>query len=110
MEESLLHAIIGSDMLENVPGELLVQLPGDETVADGTDTDDARNSNQNALYIIPHGQVGYSILGDQDINGLADLIDLDGRINHQSKVCDTNTNDLNGVLDPKRIPHKDELV
>lgn len=110
MEESLLHAIVGSNMLEDIPSKLLVELPSDEAVADGADTNDAGDGDQNALHVIPDGQVLNGILGDQDIDSLADLIDLDGCIDHQSEVCDTNTNDLNCVLDTEGIPDQNKLV
>ena len=40
----------------------------------------------------------------------ADLIQLDGSIHQHSYIVDAESDDLNGVLQPQRIPHQYDLI
>jgi hypothetical protein len=46
VEKALLHAIVCTNILENVPGKGLVQLPSNETHYDSDQPDDGRNSDE----------------------------------------------------------------
>lgn len=110
VEESLLHSIIGSNVLQNVPGEFLVQFPSNETEADGANRNNARDSDQNAPNVIPDIEVLHGVLGLQNGDGLIHLVDLNRGVDHESEVRDAYSDDLNGILDAQSVPYKDELV
>lgn len=44
------------------------------------------------------------------MDGLVNLIDLDGSVDHQGQVCDANADNLNGVLHAKGVPDEHQLV
>lgn len=45
VQEALLHAVVCANDLQNVPGELLVKLPGNESHAEGCKRNDSRNGD-----------------------------------------------------------------
>lgn len=110
VKESLLHPVVSPYVLQNIPSELLIQLPGNETEADSTDGNNAGNSNQNALYILPNIEILNSILSFQDRDSFVHLVNLNRGINHQGEVCDTNSDDLNRILDAESVPNEDKFV
>lgn len=46
MQEAVLHAVVGADLLEDIPGKDLVQLVGDEGDDDGAEAEDDGNGNE----------------------------------------------------------------
>ena len=44
------------------------------------------------------------------IDGLVDFRQLHSGVDDETKIVDAKTDDLNGVLEAKSIPHKDKLV
>lgn len=82
VKESLLHAIIGTNLLQDIPSKLLVQLPCQEAHADCGDGKYSRNGNEEGPGSVPYSELGrgvsfHDILEDHDINGRADLVDLE---------------------------------
>lgn len=114
MKESLLHAIIGTNVLENIPGILLVNLPRKEAHNEGSKGDDGRDSHQVRLHIVPKLGSSHTTLESivllENIEGFGNLIDLNSRVNHKGQVREADTNDLNGVLLSESIPDDDESV
>lgn len=114
MKESLLHAIIGTNVLEDIPRILLVNLPREEAHNEGSKGDDGRNGHQIRLHIVPKLGSSHATLESivllENIKGLGNLIDLDGRVNHKCQVREADTNDLNGVLLSESIPDDDQGV
>lgn len=114
VKESLLHAIIGTNVLENIPSILLVNLPRKEAHNEGSKGNDGRDSHQIRLHIVPKLGSSHATLESiallENIEGLGNLINLDGRVNHKGQVRETDTNDLNGVLLSESIPDDDEGV
>lgn len=53
VQKPLLHPVIGTDLLENVPGEHLVQLPRNVRHANGADSQYNGNRDQEAEYLSP---------------------------------------------------------
>jgi hypothetical protein len=114
MEEALLHAVVGTNRLENVPCKFLVQLPGDEAHDDEADGDNDGDRNQEATNVAPDlvrlvvREQGVSIAEHRD--GLADLVNLDGGKDHHGQVGDAEANDLDRVLHPEGVPRQHDLV
>ena len=114
VEEALLHAIISTDVLQNVPSEFLVQLPGNEAHADGHDADDGRDSNEIRSHVNPHSFSSVPsferIVQGKHVESNVDLVDLNRGINDESKVRKANANNLDSVCHAKSVPHHHELV
>lgn len=113
VQEPLLHPVVGANVLQDVPRELLVQLPCDERHTAGRGADDAGNRDQEATNVAPqlvgrHRQRHGELL--QDLDGLPDLVHLDGGVDEQGHVGDGHTDDLDGVLHAQGVPHDHDLV
>lgn len=112
IQESLLHPVVSSDRLEDIPSKDLVQLPGNKGHGKGAGGEDAGNGDQEGAYLAPQvlmiggDRPGRAHFLDGDLN----LFDLDGGIDHDSQVGDADSNDLNGVLVSQSIPDDNELV
>src|SRR3569833_355571 len=114
VEESLLHPIVGTNLLQDIPGEHLVELPGDETHHHRRHGDDDRDGYQ----VWPHERpqvrlAGFQLDGAPVLqlrHGVLDLVDLDGRVDQDGHVGGADADDLNRVLHPQGIPHEDQLV
>lgn len=114
MQEAFLHAIIGTNVLEDVPRKNLVQLPRHEAHTDATQPNNSRDGDEVGPDVLPHSICG---LGDlersvyaEDIQRDLNLLDLQRGVDHQSQVGNADTDGLNGVLHAQRIPDDDELV
>lgn len=111
VKESLLHPVVGTNVLEDIPGELLVELPGDEDHDDGAQADDARDDAEEGNDVFPEVVLSQGTLCDgQDVDGLLDLVNLDGREDKEGHVRDAHEDDLDRVLHPQRVPYQDQLV
>lgn len=114
MEEPLLHAVISSDLLENIPGKLLIELPCDEGHQNCGQGNDARDRNQERLGRLPDVNRACSRLHLtsrlQHADGFVDLVDLDGRVHQQGQVGYADSDNLNGVLHPQSVPYQNQLV
>ena len=114
MKESLLHTVVGTNVLENVPSILLVDLPRKETHDKSSEGNDGGNSHEVRLNIMPElfgRHLGSeSVLSAENIKGLLNLIDLNRGVNHEGEVGEADTNDLNGVLLSQSIPDDNEGV
>jgi hypothetical protein len=114
VEEALPHPVIGTDGLEDIPGEFLVKLPADEAHADSGKSNDGRNSHEIRPDLIPNAGDGLTGLKStvllQNLQGLADLVDLDGRVDQHGQVGNANTNSLDSILHAQGIPDDDQLV
>lgn len=112
VEESLLHAIVGTNVLQNVPGIFLIDLPRDEAHADSSHGNDGGYSDEEGLHIIPEVLVRFleGVPFSKNLNGLVDLVNLDRGVDHKSKVGEAHSNNLNGVLLTESIPDNDQGV
>lgn len=114
MKEALLHAIIGANVLENVPSKLLVELPGNVYHDDGGDSDDDRSGNQVGLDIVPqHGRCDAFLqrtVDLEDSKSHLNLLKLESRVDQESQIGDADADDLNCVLHAQRIQHEDQFV
>lgn len=114
MEESLLHAIISTNVLENIPCVLLVDFPRKEAHNKGSQGDNAWNGDKVRLDIVPElcrGDVWRkSVVRLKDIKGLGNLIHLDSGVNHEGEVREADTNDLNSVLLAESIPYDNQCI
>lgn len=114
VKESFLHAIISTNVLENIPSILLVDLPRKKAHDKGSKGNDGGDSHKVRLHIVPefcgrHFRSEGAVF-TENIKSLFDLIDLDGGINHEGEVGKADTNDLNGVLLAESIPNDNESV
>ena len=55
VEKSLLHAVISSDVLQDIPSKFLIQFPRDVTHGNRDECEYARDANQDRLHILPDG-------------------------------------------------------
>lgn len=114
MQESLLHAVIGTNILKNIPSKLLIELPSDENHENCGKGNDGRNGDQKRLDIAPEligGNVAVEgSVGSKNHNCFLDLVDLNGRVDHQGEVGNADSNDLNRVLHPQSIPHNHQNI
>ena len=108
VEESLLHTIIGANLLQDVPGELFVKLPGEEGHDDGYESNYDGDSDQKRVALVPDAARGLGslegIVVGQDLDGITNLIDLKGTVDEESKIRQVNPDDLDGVLHAQGIP------
>lgn len=114
MKKSFLHTIICTNVLQNIPGKFLIQLPRDECHANSCQSNDAGNRDEKCLDFRPEdggsNSLLESIVPSQNANGHLDLVNLKGSINKKSQVGDADANDLNSVFRAQGIPNNDELV
>jgi hypothetical protein len=114
VKETLLHAVIGTNVLENIPSILLVDLPRKKAHDKGSEGNNGGNGHEVRLHIMPEFSCRHAgsegVLGTENIEGLLNLIDLDGGVNHEGEVREADTNDLNGVLLAESIPNDNECV
>jgi hypothetical protein len=114
VKESLLHAIISTDVLENIPSILLVDLPRKEAHDKSSKGNDGGDSHEVRLHIMPKLCCRHfrseGVLFTENIKGLFNLIDLNGGVNHEGEVGEADTDDLNGVLLTKSIPNDNKCV
>jgi hypothetical protein len=104
-------------MLINGPCKLIVELPGNKGHDQGSDTEETWHSNQKWSDDWPY-EVGPQNIGDtiagrsvvQVDDSTTDLVNLDGGINEKGQVEDAKANDLNGILQSKRIIHENILI
>lgn len=96
-------------MLVDCPREFVVQLPCHEGYQDGTQPNDARNDDEERLRLRPDGFRDGAILR-QHVDRRSNLLHLDGAIDQQSHVTQTETDNLNGILHPQSIVNQDQLV
>lgn len=50
------------------------------------------------------------MIGDEFVDSVADLVELDGGVDENADIVDDKTNDLNGVFQTQGIPDKPQLV
>lgn len=114
MKEPLLHAIVGTNILQDIPSKLLVELPRHKDHANCAEGNNGRDGDKIRLDIAPKLLgVGISIEGivvPKNHNGFLDLVDLNGRVNHEGEVGNADSNDLNRVLHPQGIPNDHQNV
>lgn len=114
MKEALLHAIIGANVLENIPSKLLVELPGNVHHDNGGDSNDDGSGNKVGLDIAPeHGRCDALLQRTVDLEDSKrhlNLLKLESRVNQESQIGDADADNLNRVLHAQRIQHEDQLV
>ncbi len=85
MQEALLHAVVGTNLLEDIPGELAVQLVGDAAHENGDDANDCGDGDQEGLAEQPHVLIIIVVLQgavlQQILDGAVDLVDLEDGVN-----------------------------
>jgi hypothetical protein len=110
LEIASLHAQIGGDILIDCPREFAVEFPSNETHQHGAERQDAWYGNEAWFEKVPGGGINL-VAGIYELcHGLVDLIHLDSGVYHHAQIVDAQANDLNGVLQPERIPDEEELV
>ena len=114
MKETLLHPVVGPDDLENIPSELLVQLPAEEAHQRGGESDDNGDSDEVRSNIGEYGHSKVSplksILFFQNSECSENLIDLDSCAHHESQVGEAHANGLDSVLHAQSVPDNDKLI
>lgn len=114
MKEALLHAIVGANVLKNVPSKLLVELPGNVYHDNSGDSNDDRGGNKVGLDIVPqHGRCDALLqraVDLEDSKSHLNLLKLEGRVNQKSQIGDADADDLNRVLHAQRVQHEDQFV
>lgn len=96
-------------MLVDGPRELVVQLPGLESKADGCKSHQTRQGDQERLDIVPEPVLDKVPILEL-VDGVADLVVLDSSVDEDADVVDDEADDLNGVLQSQGVPHKPQLV
>lgn len=95
-------------MLVYRPCEFIIQLPCNDSHLHGADGNNARDSNEERLRICP--SIGaYLVLFFQIVNRISNLLHLHSSIYEEREVKEAKANDLDGVLESKRIVHKQQL-
>lgn len=95
-------------MLVYRPCEFIIQLPCDYSHLHRADGNNARNSNKERLRICP--SIGaYLAVVLQVRNSICNLLHLHSSIYKECEVEEAKANDLDGVLESKRIIHKQQL-
>lgn len=101
-------------MLVNGPCKLIVELPRDKGQDCSSDSDQDWDSNQVWLNAWPQkltlDQVTWALVAVKMPHCLIDLADLNRRVDEQSEVVETQSNDLNGILEAQGIIDKHKLV
>jgi hypothetical protein len=114
LEVSLLHLQVGADMLVDSPCKFIVQLPAYDAHQHGRQSNDTGDRNQRRLNDGPNvpgnGRCGKPRIGRrpnpklrQSGIRIMNLVHLDSRVNKHRGIENTDTNDLDGVLQSKRI-------
>lgn len=106
---SPLHTQIRGDVFVDGPRKLIVQFPGNSREQHEAKRDDAWNSDQVRVHVVPK-VVANLLLASQNVDGIFDLVRLDGGIGQEGQVRYTYADDLNRVLQPQRVVCKTELV
>lgn len=114
VKEPLLHAVISTNDLEDIPRKLLVELPGAEDHASRGESNHSRGGNEKRSNVGPQQIRGHALAQSidrcQHINSHLNLVHLDGRVDEQGQVSNADANDLNRVLHAKRVPDDNQLV
>lgn len=114
MQEALLHAVIGTNVLENVPSKLLIELPGNVYHDNGGDSNDDRSGDKVSLDIVPQHSRCDALLQRtvdlEDSKSHLNLLKLESRVNQESQIGNADADDLNCVLHAQRIQHEDQFV
>ena len=96
-------------MLVDGPCKLVVQLPCDEPEGDSSSRHENRHGDQHRLNVYPE-ILGNKRLLVKGVGSVLDLVELDGRVHHDSYVVNDKPNDLNSILQAQGIPHEEQLV
>lgn len=105
------HAKIGRDVLVNGPGEFIVKLPANYRQQDSTECEYAWNCNKKRFDSFPDSFLVHQsacALGLEVLVRFLDLILLNGGIDEQSDVEETESDNLNGVFQAKGIIDHEE--
>lgn len=112
MKKSLLHTIIGPDLLQNIPRKFLIKLPGAHAHGNSGDADDRGDGIEKGRAGLPYRLMdrlvpkNVLIEASELINGSVNLVDLENGIDEESQVGNAQPNDLNGVLPAQGIPRE----
>jgi hypothetical protein len=108
VQEALLHAVVGADLFQNIPGELAVELVGEGAHGNGDDAHDGGDGNEERLAQRPHIPVLLvwlqQAVAQQGSDGLVDLVNLEDGVDEDGQVGDAEADDLNGVLEAQGVP------
>jgi len=114
MQEALLHAVVGADLLQNIPGELAIELVSNGAHGNGDNADDSGDGNEEGPAQQPH--VPILLVGlesapfQQPVDRLVDLVNLQDGVDEDGQVGDAEANDLNRVLEPQGVPCQQQDV
>jgi hypothetical protein len=105
---SLLHPEVGTDVLVDTPSKLVVQLPANHSHQNSRQGDHAGYRNQKWPDFWPDIFNSEGLVGDrgrirQSAVRILDLVHLDGGIHQHGQIEDADTDDLDGVLQPKCV-------
>lgn len=105
---------VGRDVLVDGPSEFVVELPGDSTHKNGSQSDYTRASKKEPVKLRPDILVDLSgtafFRSDEGVNGLFDLGDLHTGVDHHAYIVKTKSDDLNSVLRAQRIVYQNQLI
>jgi hypothetical protein len=114
VQEPLLHAVVGANLLEDVPGKLAVELVGTVRNGNRDHTNDHWGGDEERPCRVPDCAVGCirpkGAAIYQFFDGVVDLVDLEERVHKQNEVRDAEADDLNRVLPPQGIPRQGQDV
>lgn len=114
MQESLLHAIVCTNLLQDIPGELAIELIGKVSNRNRGDADDDRDRDEERSgqfpEVVPIRYFGKSVAFPQLVNGRVNLVNLNERVDEERQVGDAESNDLDRVLPPQRVPGEDQDI
>ena len=106
---SLLQPQVGGDVLVDRPGEFVVQLPRDEAQQHRAERDHTGRGDQAGVQVGPGAGVDVA-RHEQLVDRLVHLVHLHRRVDHHAQVVHADTDHLNGVLQPQRVPDEHQLV
>ncbi len=114
VQEPLLHAVVGADLLQDVPGKLSVQLIRNGAHDNGDHADDGGHGNEEGFDQQPHVLVLVVRLQSAGVHELVDravnLINLEGGVDEDGQVGHAQADDLNRVLEAQGVPCQEQDV
>ena len=110
VEKALLHVVVGTNVLENVPSELLIELPGNTAHGNCHNTNDDGKGDEKAPQFLPQVWFPEPAGCVNGNNCIQDLIRLEGGKYEECKIGDADNYHLNRVLHAKSIPYQHHLV
>ena len=115
MKKSLLHTVIGTDLLQDIPRKFLIEFPGAHAHSKSGDANDRGDGIEKGRAASPYRftcavQKNGPVFVSELINGSINLVDLENGVDEESQVGDAKPDNLNGVLPAQGIPREKEDI